>query len=208
MKISVGLLLLHVLINPAMAQNELQKCAEKKNKAIEDMVNQQRGSDSTALVNLNQLNHEWKNCLVGKKIPQLDVRTISGEKINTGNIKDKVVVMNFWFTTCAPCIAEIPAFNKLVKENKKKDVVFIGFAIDNKKTLKKFLRKTPFDFKIIPDAGAIEESFGVLEHPVTFVVDQSGKVRLTLVGASTEEKAKTGAYLKIKPVIDELLKSD
>jgi len=195
-------------ISSAFAQNDLQKCSEEKNREIVSIIEKGKRSDSLSIKKLIKLDEEWKSCVIGKKIPGFYAQTISNEKIDSGNLKDKVVLINFWFTTCPPCVAEIPAFNRLVKEYKNSDVVFIGFAINNKKTLKKFLKKTRFDFKIVPDAGKMEELFGILEHPVTFVVDQSGKVRSAWAGGSAGDKARTEAYLKINPIIDELLKTE
>jgi peroxiredoxin len=123
-------------------------------------------------------------------------------------LKGRIIVANFWFTTCPPCIAEIPSFNRLVDEYKNENIDFLGFAVNDKKTLNKFLKKSPFNFKIIPDAGTIDDLFGVIEHPVTFIIDREGKVREAWAGGNVGEKAKDEAYLKIKPVIEELLAAE
>ena len=75
------------------------------------------------------------NCIKGKEMPLLSLKTISGEKIETKDLKGKVIVINLWFTTCHPCIAELPALNKLVKEYKDKNVVFLGLSTDTKEIL-------------------------------------------------------------------------
>ena len=45
-------------------------------------------------------------------------------RIRTKDLKGKINVINFWFMKCAPCIAEIPALNTLVKKYKGKDINF------------------------------------------------------------------------------------
>jgi thiol-disulfide isomerase/thioredoxin len=54
------------------------------------------------------------------------------KRIETKDLEGKVIVINLWFTTCHPCIAELPALNKLVKEYKDKNVVFLGLSTDTK----------------------------------------------------------------------------
>ena len=62
-------------------------------------------------------------------------------------------MINLWFTSCYPCIAELPALNRLAKEYKDKDVVFIGLSLDSKKMLDRdFFPNYKFDFKIVADA--------------------------------------------------------
>lgn len=190
------------------AQNDLQKCAEVKNKEIESIINSGKATDSAALKKFVQLDNEWKECVVGKTMPEFSIQTISGASINTEKLKGKIVIANFWFTTCPPCIAEIPAFNKLADEYKNENIEFLAFALNDKKKLKKFLKKTLFNFKIIPNSGPLEELFGVLEHPVTFIMDQKGKVKMAWAGGSIGENAKEEVYIKTKPIIDELLKTE
>src|SRR5688572_6758425 len=54
----------------------------------------------------------WKNCINGKTMPELSLKTVNGEKIETKDLKGKVIVLNLWFTACHPCIAELLALNR------------------------------------------------------------------------------------------------
>lgn len=69
--------------------------------------------------------------LVGCKAPDFIVQTIQGEVLNSNELRGNVVVINFWYEGCAPCIAELPALNKLRAEYQGKDVVFIAFSKDD-----------------------------------------------------------------------------
>jgi len=190
------------------AQNDLQKCSEEKNKELEQLLNSGKGSDTSVLKKFSQLDSDWKKCVAGKSIPEFSVRTITGTSVSAEKLLGKIIVINFWFTTCPPCIAEIPALNKLAEEYKNANIEFIAFALDDKMKLKRFLKNTAFNFKIIPNSGLVEELFGVIEHPATFIIDQKGKIRMAWTGGSIDENAKTEVYLKAKPVIDELLKTE
>jgi peroxiredoxin len=151
---------------------------------------------------------DWQNCIKGKEMPYLSLQTISGEKIETKNLKGKVIVINLWFTTCHPCIAELPALNKLVKEYKDKNVVFLGLSTDTKEMLDAdFFPKYKFDFKIIPGAGDIIEKIGHTGFPTTYIVDTKGRVIDAWIGGFDGKEAEAAAYVKAKPIIDELLKA-
>ena len=151
----------------------------------------------------NSLN--WQDCVLDKPIPDIDLKTISGKNFHLKNLKGKVIVLNFWFTACIPCIEEMPALNRLVNEYKKKDVMFFGITYDNLKTLRsQFLPRHKFDFNIVSDKKSITEMFSA-GYPTTYIIDKNGIVRAVWSGASTGKDAETEAYLKAKPIIDELL---
>ena len=163
---------------------------------------------STAAPDMNVFT-QWNDCIKGKEMPLLAVKTISGEKIETKDLKGKVIVINLWFTTCHPCIAELPALNKLVKEYKDKNVVFLGLSTDTKEMLDRdFFPNYKFDFKIIPGAGDIVEKIGQTGFPTTYIIDTKGNVIEAWIGGSDGKEAETAAYLKAKPIIDELLKGE
>jgi len=153
---------------------------------------------------------KWNDCIKGKEMPFLSLQTISGERIETKDLKGKVIVINLWFTACHPCIAELPALNKLVKEYKDKNVVFLGLSTDTKELLDSdFFPKYKFDFTIIPNAMKIvDEKIGHTGFPTTYIIDTKGRVIDAWIGGSTGKDAETAAYLRAKPIIDELLKAE
>jgi peroxiredoxin len=147
----------------------------------------------------------WKDCVLGKHVPDIDLITISGKSFQMKNLRGKVIVLNFWFTACVPCIAEMPALNKLVKEYKNKDVMFFGITYDNLKTIKtKFLPKYKFDFNIVSDSKSITEMFSA-GYPTTYIIDKNGIIKEAWGSGFIGKDAETAAYLKAKPVIDGLL---
>src|SRR5688572_16567419 len=132
----------------------------------------------------------WKNCINGKPMPELSLTTVTGEKIETKDLKGRVIVINLWFTTCHPCIAELPALNRLVEEYNNKDVVFIGISTDTKAILDAdFFPKYKFDFKIIADGNDIVKKIGHTGFPTFYIVDTAGKVREAWTGGITDKTA-------------------
>jgi thiol-disulfide isomerase/thioredoxin len=149
---------------------------------------------------------DWRDCIKGKHMVDLSLQTISGEKIKTKKLLGKVIVINLWFTGCAPCVAEIPALNQLVKEYTGKDVVFLAITSDTKEKLdSQFLPVHKFDFDIIAAGNDIIKKIGETGFPTTYIIDKNGNIRDAWIGGQIGEGAKTAAYQRAKPIIDELL---
>ncbi len=118
-------------------------------------------------------------------------------------------MINFWFVECHPCIAELPALNKLAEEYKDNSVVFLAPTYETKQWLDTFFyTKYKYDFMIIPDAINVINQFGGTGYPTTYIIDRKGKLKEVFNGGPIDIKAETEIYLKAKPIIDELLKAE
>src|SRR5436853_6658072 len=74
----------------------------------------------------------FKKSLIGKPLADLSFVDLSGNKIQKKDLLGKVIVINFWFTSCQPCINEMPLLNNLVAAYKDTNVVFIAPALSAK----------------------------------------------------------------------------
>ncbi|WP_298899622.1 peroxiredoxin [uncultured Psychroserpens sp.] len=115
--------------------------------------------------------------LEGTTLTELSFEDIDGNKHTYESLKGKVVVMNFWFIHCKPCVAEIPDLNKLKAEFKNKDVTFFAVALDSKASLDKFLEKTTFDFTIIPNGRVLARDLKIPHYPYNVILDKKGKLQ-------------------------------
>jgi peroxiredoxin len=112
--------------------------------------------------------------------------TMDGTKIDTSALRGKVIAVNLWFINCPNCVQEIKLLNQLFDEYKdNKDVAFVSLAISKKAELEKFLKKNPFKYQVVPDAGMIVMSkFAVFDKkgemdmpfPMHYVLDRDGRV--------------------------------
>lgn len=114
----------------------------------------------------------------GEDFKYFSSRDIYGKRFKAGDLKGKVLVLNFWFIGCPPCRREIPDLNGLVKQfANNKDVVFLAVALDGAISLENFLNKTPFHYSIIDDGRDIAHQYGIKSYPTSVVIDKMGKVR-------------------------------
>jgi peroxiredoxin len=113
---------------------------------------------------------------VGQRIPPFNFKDIKGNTINSKELIGKPLVVNLWFTTCIPCIEEMPDLNHLKKIYQDSGVAFIAITFDSKIAVLNFLKKHDLDFTIIPGAKSYCDHITGL-YPVTFFVDRKGIIR-------------------------------
>ncbi len=153
-----------------------------------------------------QIHRDWEACVKGKKAPLAAFKTLDGKQYDKVSLAGRIIVVNFWFMSCAPCVAEIPALNKLVEEYKEKNVLFLGFSTDRTDRLKPaFFEKNPFDFEIVAESRSLASSFQVMGFPTTYIIDQQGIIRQAWMGFDRNAMNKMEPYRKAKLAIDNLL---
>src|SRR5258708_8850388 len=90
---------------------------------------------------------------IGKPAAVFTAKTLDGKSVSLTDLKGKIVVLNFWFIACAPCVAEMPDLNNLVEKYRSRDdIVFLAPASDDAKHLSDFFQKHSFKYQIIPSA--------------------------------------------------------
>ncbi len=130
-----------------------------------------------------------KQYLSTKEAQSAKMQDLEGNTFTLASLRGKVVVMNFWFIGCRPCVEEMPLLNKLVAKYKGKDVVFLGLALDSKTSLNRFFQKKKFDYHIIPNSSdLIRTKCKVESFPTHLVIDKIGDVTLVKVGGLSEVK--------------------
>jgi thiol:disulfide interchange protein DsbD len=102
---------------------------------------------------------------------------LEGGRMDNAALSGKVVVVNFWATWCAPCIQEIPSFNKLHKDLAGEGVAVLGIAMDEEGAarVQPFLKKHPMEYPVGLGGEALNEQYKLDPLPVTLVFDRTGK---------------------------------
>ena len=142
----------------------------------------------------------------------LDGNTVKSDELFSGNT---VTVVNFWFTTCNPCVGELAELDALNKELTEKGGSLIGvntFTLDGDEAAiseaKDVLAKKGATYQNVyfdSDGEAGKFTTNIFAYPTTYVVDRSGNiVGEPIVGAITEKKqAET-----LQKLIDQALAAD
>ena len=123
-----------------------------------------------------------ENEMLGKEALPFSVTDILGNSYSLESLKGKVIVINFWFVECKPCVMEMPELNKLVDKFKGEDVVFLGFATNDKSKIESFLKTKTFNYNIIAGSGEIANSYTVKAFPTHLIIDKNSIVTYSAVG--------------------------
>ena len=118
------------------------------------------------------------SCLIGATAPNFVAMTLDHDEMDLSKLRGKVVVLNFWFTGCQPCIKEMPYLNKLVDRYSKDDVQFISFANEDSTIVRKFLSVHVFKFKVVPSGDYVRKDIFRLfsAWPQTILIDKNGRI--------------------------------
>jgi len=128
-----------------------------------------------------------------KKIDAFSEKDMKGLRIDSKELKGKIVVLNFWFINCPPCRHERPYLNQLVKEYAAdSNIVFVAIALDDKRQLETFLKENPFSYRVIPNGGGIAKDNDVDQYPTHVILDKEGKIIFNTVSYN----AVTGYWLR------------
>ena len=120
----------------------------------------------------------------------------SGETIRLSDLAGQPVVLNFWFPSCPPCVAEMPDFEMAYQQYKDEGVQFIGIqlvGLDSVDDGQEFVRRLNVNYHLGPDRqgdkmGDIVMDYGISGFPTTIFIDRDQNVRRRWTGAVNLEK--------------------
>jgi peroxiredoxin len=132
--------------------------------------------------------------LIGKPAPEIEGKDIDGKPVRLSDLKGKVVLVEFWATWCAPCVASFPALRQLAREHKDRGFAILGVNLDEMAErepgqLAARAESAPVDLRrflvaqhvgwtnlIGPGADATARAYGVEDIPARFLIDREGKI--------------------------------
>jgi peroxiredoxin len=123
--------------------------------------------------------------VTGEKALDFITQDQNGNSIKLSELRGNVVVLNFWFVKCGPCIAEMPALNNLKEQFKNQKVTFLAITFDKLEMVNQLLETKLFNYQIISDASHVIQMYGVQSFPTNIVIDKNGYVELKETGFRT-----------------------
>ena len=184
-----------------------EKYPEAAQQPTDDAMSVPAGSDTTTPLDDGSM----------QKFPAFEGKDLDGNPVKSDDLfsGNAVTVVNFWFTTCNPCVGELSDLDALNKELAEKGGSLIGvntFTLDGDETAiseaKDVLAKKGATYQNVyfpSDGEAGKFTANIFAYPTTYVVDRSGNiVGEPIVGAITEKKqAET-----LQKLIDQALAAD
>jgi thiol-disulfide isomerase/thioredoxin len=111
-----------------------------------------------------------------------EFRTIEDRTIALDELRGRVVLLDFWATWCAPCLAELPRLKKLRAAYDRADFEIIGISLDSldRRTFTSWVRRNNITWPQVLEGrsynGDLARAFNVEKLPVTILIDRAGRL--------------------------------
>lgn len=132
--------------------------------------------------------------IVSENIP-----LVNGDTVVLSELKGKLIILDFWYRRCPPCIKLMPKLNKLYEKYKEEGVIVIGINdIDSKESITKYFNLKNYSYpSSFKNPRNLSKTVGINSFPTTIIIGQNGEIIKELIGY---EK---GVYSKIHKIIRE-----
>lgn len=114
------------------------------------------------------------------RVPDVTFTDLQGNKVSTADLRGRVVMVNFWATSCASCVKEMPDLAATYNKYKDRGLEFYAVAMryDPPNYVLNFAQTRQLPFKVALDTqGELARAFGDVQlTPTTFVIDKQGHI--------------------------------
>ena len=115
----------------------------------------------------------------GTPAPEWSLPTLTGDTVRLADLRGKVVLLDFFYKSCAPCCAALPILQSLHEKFKDRGVVLIGIdPYDDpvKKEMDEFLSKRGITYTVLFSDYKLSEAYHIRAFPTLFILDRDGKI--------------------------------
>ncbi|UOR12035.1 thiol-disulfide oxidoreductase ResA [Halobacillus amylolyticus] len=126
----------------------------------------------------------------GDMAPDFNLETLSGETIQLSDYRGQGVFLNVWATYCKPCEKEMPYIESQYQYFKDKGVKVLAVDVgESEVTVRSFVERKGMTFPVLMDHGEqLLDIYGIGPIPVTFLIDENGKVVDRITAGMTEKE--------------------
>jgi thiol-disulfide isomerase/thioredoxin len=168
-----------------------QRSTRERQKELATEIINAPGAPPSAKTLANHLLHGTKPYEIGKP---LDIRftALDGRDVDLAKLKGKVVLVEFWSTSCGPCIAEMPTVKAVYEKFHNRGFEVVAISLDDKESaLRRFIKEKelpwPQHFDGKGWANQFAARYGIFEIPTMWLVDKEGNLRDTQTRFNLEQ---------------------
>ena len=125
----------------------------------------------------------------GTPAPDWSLPTLAGDTIRLADLKGKVVLLDFFYKSCAPCCAALPVLQSIHEKYKDRGVVVVGidpYDDPAKDEMATFLSKRGITYTALFSDHELSKDYHVHAFPTLFLLDRQGRIIMTHLGFSKE----------------------
>lgn len=137
----------------------------------------------------------------GNPAPGFETDDIDGRAQSLDNYEGRLVLLDFWFTTCAPCIKDAPRLADLHQKHAADGLRIIGISPDSESNIREFAEKFGHDWPQILETtdDPIHTDYRVRGYPAKFLIDREGKILCGKTGKGFWEECWPKAEELLRP---------
>ncbi len=132
----------------------------------------------------------WQFAGAAKMAPDIAFVTLTGQKITPADLRGKVVLVDFWATSCLTCIKQMPGMIKIYNKLAPKgyQAIFVAMQYDPPNYVLNYAQTRKLPFPIVIDAqGQIAKAYGNISlTPTAFLIDKQGHIIKRYLGNHDE----------------------
>ena len=140
-------------------------------------------------------------CTGRQPAPRFSYTLLDGQRASSDALRGKVVLVNFWATSCAICVKDMPQLVATHHQFQARgfEILAVAMSYDAPASVSDFAQSRGLPFGVVIDnSGAIAKAFpGVQGTPTTFVIDKRGAIARRIVGEPD--------FADLKMLVDRLL---
>jgi len=141
------------------------------------------------------LPHPWFPQDLSGNASSWKLTPLEGAPITLAQFKGRVLFLNFWSTSCAPCIEEMPGIAKLYKSLNDERIAFIAVTQERRQEVSNFLKENNLGVPVYLSEQDPPHELSAPGVPTTFVLARNGSVVLMHAGALNWDDDRARAYL-------------
>ena len=128
------------------------------------------------------------------RAPDFALARVDGQpgNVKLADLRGHVVLLDFWATWCAPCLAMLPTLHDLYREWQPRGAEFIGIDSDgamiSRAELQAFLARRPFPYPVVIDDKEVGGLYGVYSIPHMVVIRRDGRIARVFVGGASRSQ--------------------
>lgn len=121
----------------------------------------------------------------GNLAPDFTLKNLKGDSISLSDYKGKAVFINFWAKWCGPCVQEMPSIDRLNRVVSGDEIAVITINIgEDGDVVENFMKDNNLNLEVLLDSyKSVASKYGVRSIPSTFIIDKSGRITGTKIGA-------------------------
>lgn len=123
---------------------------------------------------------------IGDVAPNFTLTTLDGKQMSLSQFRGKPVMLNFWYSTCPGCLAEIPGMQRFysAQQTAGKDFVILGVnSVDDAQTTQQFAQQYGLTYSLALDNNQqVATLYNLTATPTSYFIDRQGIIRSVVVG--------------------------